>query len=188
MSDSLDDRRRAMEEAFFAAQDRALIERMRKDAAAKDPRAALRDASGITDDALLDRVAALGLDAPGFAAMSLVPLVAVAWADGTLDAREREAVLSAASESGIAAGSPAHGLLSGWLASAPPASLIETWEATTRATAAGLDANARGTLHAQVMGRARRVAESAGGFLGLTSKVSNAESAVLRRLDAAFAG
>ena len=188
MSDSLEDRRRAMEEAFFAAQDRALIERMRKADAGKDPRAALREASGIHDDALLDRVSALGLDAAGFAAMSLVPLIAVAWADGTLDGREREAVLSAATEAGIAPGSHAHTLLSGWLASAPPASLVETWEATTRAAVSGLDADGRRTLHDKVMGRARRVAEAAGGFLGLTSKVSDAEGAVLRRLEAAFTG
>lgn len=188
MSDSLDDRRRAMEEAFFAAQDRALLERMRQTDAGSDPRAALRAASGITDEALLDRVSALGLGAADFAAMSLVPLVAVAWADGTLDAKEREAVLSAATEAGVAEGSHARALLSGWLAAAPPPSLVEVWEASTRAAAAGLDANARRALHDGVMGRARRVAESAGGFLGLTSKVSDAEAAMLRRLDAAFAG
>ncbi|WP_376090693.1 hypothetical protein ACE7GA_20330 [Roseomonas sp. CCTCC AB2023176] len=186
MSESLDDRRRALEEAFFAAQDRALIERLRQDDATKDPRSALRQASGISDEALLDRVAGLGLDAASFAAISLVPLVAVAWADGTLDERERQAVLSAASEAGIAAGSPAQGLLSSWLGSAPPASLIETWEATTRATVAGMDHHARRTLHDTVVGRARRIAEAAGGFLGLTSKVSDAEAAMLRRLDAAF--
>lgn len=188
MSDSLDDRRRAMEEAFFAAQDRAVLERMREADTAKDPRAALRDASGITDEALLDRMSAAGLDAAGAASLTLVPLVAVAWADGELDAKERDAVLAAATEAGVVAGTPAHGLLTGWLAAKPPASLLETWEAYAHATAAGMDGPGRASLRSQVTGRARRVAESAGGFLGLTSKVSDAEAGVLRRLDAALAG
>ncbi len=188
MSDALDDRRRAMEEAFFAAQDRALLERMRKTDAAADPRTALRNATGITDDALLDRISAAGLDTAGAAALTLVPLVAVAWADGELDAKERDAVMSAAAESGVTAGTPAHALLTGWLAAKPPATLMETWESYARATTTTMDASARASLRAQVTGRARRVAEAAGGFLGLTSKVSDAEAGVLRRLDAALAG
>jgi hypothetical protein len=49
-----------------------------------------------------------------------------------------------------------------------------------------LDPQARQRLRDEVMGRARAVAEAAGGFLGLGRKVSAAEEAVLRELAQAF--
>jgi hypothetical protein len=57
-------------------------------------------ASGITDDALLDKLVALNLHGETLAALSLDPLVMVAWADGHIDKGERIALLSAASGGG----------------------------------------------------------------------------------------
>lgn len=45
----------------------------------------------------------------------LVPLVKVAWAEGRITRRERELIFMAAEKMGIAAGSPSHDRLSGWL-------------------------------------------------------------------------
>jgi hypothetical protein len=53
--------------------------------------------------------------------------------------------------------------------------------------AAPLDAAHRAGLRDELLGRAKRVAESAGAFLGLGTAVSAAEAAVLRKLEAAFA-
>jgi hypothetical protein len=49
-----------------------------------------------------------------------------------------------------------------------------------------MDAADRNRLKSELLGRARRVAEAAGGFLGLGSKVSRAEEAILTELAAAF--
>ncbi len=54
--------------------------------------------------------------------------------------------------------------------------------------AAKLDDAGVQALRADLLGRARRVAEAAGGFLGLGRRVSAAEQAVLERLAAAFPG
>jgi hypothetical protein len=116
-----------------------------------------------------------------------VPLVLVAWADGTIDDKERAAVLKAAAEGHVAEGSAGHELLAGWLKQKPPAALFETWSAYTKAIAGPLDAAHRAGLRDELLGRAKRVAESAGAFLGLGSAVSSTEAAVLQKLEAAFA-
>lgn len=185
--DALSDRGRALEEAFFAKQNEALRQRLRDtgDAAAK--RQAFAAASGITDDAMLDRLVGLGIGADTLAALSLVPLVLVAWADGSIDAKERGAVLSGAEAAGINKAHPSHALLEGWLARRPPAELSTTWKDYIGAVSATMDGTARDALRRNLLGRARSVAETTGGVLGFGQRVSATEEAVLRDLGAAFA-
>jgi hypothetical protein len=184
----LHERERALENAFFARQEEALLQRLREKDRMASRRAALAAASGITDDTVLDALAGLDLAPGSVAALALVPLVLVAWADGSLDAREAAAVRDAARESGLDANAEAAQLLDGWL-SAPPGTQIEAaWRAYAGSVAASLAPEARAALKTQTLGRARRVAEAAGGVLGLGRKVSEAEERVLARLAEAFGG
>jgi hypothetical protein len=182
------DRQRALEEAFFAKEDAKLRQRLREVDEARSRKAALAAASGITDAAVLDKLAALGMTGETLAALALVPLALVAWADGGIDDREREAVLAAAAEAGLGRQEVGHRLLESWLRQPPPPDLLTAWTDYTRAVSAALDDGARRALKADLLGRARRVAEAAGGFLGLGRKVSAAEEAVLERLARAFSG
>jgi len=182
----LRERRKALEEQFFARQEKELRERVRREQAAKARREALAEASGIQDEGVLDHLASLELDGETLAALSLVPLVEVAWADRTLHENEREAVLRAARESGMAPDSAAWVLLESWLETRPDAELLAAWESYVEALVAGLDEAERQTLRHELLDRARAVAESAGGFLGV-GKVSEAETAMLARLERAFA-
>jgi len=182
----LGERKRALEEAFFAKENKTLLQRLRQADAAKSRKAALAAASGITDEAVLDRLAALDLGSDTLTALSLVPLVMVAWADGSLDDKERQAVLSAAAEAGLDRQGAAHQLFDRWLREPPPRELLAAWTDYTRAISATLDAAARAALRSELLGRARRVAEAAGGFLGVGRKVSASEEAVLTRLESAF--
>ncbi|MBR0669330.1 hypothetical protein GXW71_33580 [Roseomonas hellenica] len=185
--DVLDIRRRALEEAFFARQDAELIHRLRTRNESGVRKQALSAASGIIDDALLEKLVASGIESDTLAALTLVPLVAVAWADGSLDEKERAALLSAASGTGLDPAGPGYQLLTQWLAKPPGPHLLETWTDYIRGTSANLEEDARHTLQLHVLGRARRVAEAAGGFLGLAPKVSAAEEAMLEKLEGAFA-
>jgi hypothetical protein len=184
--DILSDRKRAMEEEFFRKRERELLERMKAERTRQTAKQALAAASGVQDEATLDHLLGLGLDPDAVLALRLVPLVEVAWADGHLDARERQAVLSALEHEGIAPGSTPHVLIQGWLDEPPPPAMLEAWTTYTTALSARLTEPERAALRAAVLGRARAVAEAAGGFLGL-GKVSAAEQEVLRRLDRAFA-
>ncbi|HSL84481.1 MAG TPA: hypothetical protein VLF66_17040 [Thermoanaerobaculia bacterium] len=182
----LGERKKALEEQFFARQEKELRERVRREAESKARRQALAEASGIRDEAVLDHLASLDLDGETVAALSLVPLVEVAWADGTLHDNEREAVLRAARESGVAPDTAAGALLESWLETRPDAELLTAWEGYVEALVAGLDGAERQALRHELLDRARAVAESAGGFLGM-GKVSDAETAMLARLERAFA-
>lgn len=182
----LGERKKALEEQFFARQEKELRERVRREAAAKARRESLAEASGIRDEALLDRLAALDLDGETVAALSLVPLVEVAWADRTLHEKEREAVLRAARESGVTPDTAAWVLLESWLETRPSGELLTAWEGYVEALVAGLDEGERQALRHELLDRARAVAEAAGGFLGM-GKASDAEKAMVKRLEDAFA-
>lgn len=180
-SDFLGDRRRALEDSFFAQQDRQLLDRLREEVKKED----LAKASGITDEAVLDSLVEAGFSADAVAALALAPLVAVAWADGKLDDKEREALLQSSSSEGIEPGSPSHDLFQGWLASAPGDDLVPAWKSFVAAASQGMGDAAAKSFHADVIGRARKVAQAAGGVLGVGS-ISAAEKQVLDDLESAF--
>lgn len=179
----LGDRKRALEEEFFHRHERATLERLRATQAAQTAREALSQASGVTDAAVLDRLLGLGIQPETLVAMGLVPLVGMAWADGTLDEKERRAVISALETAGVLMDSPAGQLINSWLTSAPPASLLEAWRAYMTDLGRQLSPADRASLRDSVLTRARAVAEAAGGFLGLGSKISPAEAEMLRTLE-----
>jgi hypothetical protein len=182
----LGDRKKALEESFFAKQNAALLERMREQRENQAHAEDLARASGIRDPEVIEKLVALGLDAASWAALSLVPLVEVAWADGSLDARERNAILSAAADHGIAPGSPSQALLDSWLAARPQPELFAAWGAYATELAARLGGPERAALHDEIVERARRVANAAGGLLGIAS-TSEEEKRVLAALEKPFA-
>ena len=185
MEDSLNMPGRDLEEAFFRKNDQELIERMHAEKAAEARRKALADVSGISDRAVLDQLVAHNIRPETLAALTLVPVIAVAWADGEVQPEERHAVLKAAEHNGIARGSAAHELIDRWLAQKPDAKLLATWNLYVRSLCAVLPEPTRQELKADLLGHAEAVARSAGGLLGLGS-VSSDEKIVLARLESAF--
>ena len=146
----------------------------------------LAKVSGIKSDEMLDKLCALGIDAESWAAVSIAPMVEVAWADGKIDAAERRAVLAAAEANGLQNVSSGIALLENWLDQRPDKTLMEAWEALVVKLCEEMNPAERDTLKNQVMGRARDVAEATGGILGLGKKTSAVEEAVLVRLEKAF--
>ena len=182
----LDDRRKALEEQFFEKENARLLEELKGKREAEEGRRALAQACGITDDAVLDHLQKLGIEAETVVALALVPLVAVAWANGTLEDAEREAVLRAAGEGGVDSGGPARELLERWLSAQPSPALFRTWTDYARAFAGSLDEAQRASIRGDFVARAKAVAEAAGGFLGLTSKTSAKEQEVIDQIEAAL--
>ena len=152
-----------------------------------EAREALAEASGIADEKILARLADLGIRAETLAALTLIPLIEVAWADGVMDEKERDAILRGAESSGIEAGSPSHGLLRIWTEEQPPPDLLLAWRAFVDALGAELGPDERERLRENIIGRAHAVAEAAGGFLGIGS-ISKEERAALDALTGAFSG
>ena len=182
----LGDRRKALEEAFFAKQDAKVIAKLRAERERILAIAALRDASKIEDDDLLGRLVDLGLDARSWTALALVPLIEVAWADGAIEPKERDAVLSAAHEHGVQTGSPGYALLESFLATRPEPAVFAAWGGYVTALAANFSAEEREAMRARLVERARKIAKSAGGMLGIAS-ISDAEKRVIAALEKPFA-
>lgn len=186
MSNSLEERGRALEDEFFHKQDQAKLAAMKAKLETQSNKEELRKASGMSDDDVLDRLVALGLRANTIAALSLVPLVAVAWADGEVQDDEKTAILQGAHGKGLEEGSPGHDLLTGWLAKRPEDGLLAAWEGYIKALSSQLNDEQNKLLKNQILGFAKLVATAAGGILGF-GKVSSKEEAILTRIEAAFA-
>lgn len=182
---SIEDRGKALEDAFFAKKNKELLDQVRKSLNAETNRGELQAATGISDEGVLDRLIEMGILGESLAAMAIAPLVLVAWADGSVSEKERDAVLAAAEKSGVIPGSTAGDLLAGWLAEKPDETLLENWIAYTKAVSLKLLAGDRVKLSEQVLGRCKAVAEAAGGFLGLGS-ISSKEQVVLDKLAHAY--
>lgn len=182
---ALEDRGRALEDEFFYKEDKKKIEDMHEKLALQQSREELKKVSGMSDDAVLDKLVGLGLRANTVAALSLVPLIQVAWADGTIQDNEREAILQGAHGKGLDKGSPGYDLLTSWLGKRPADGLFEAWAGYIHALCAQLTDEQVRLLKNQIVGFAKLVASSAGGILGI-NKVSAAEEKVLHQIEAAF--
>lgn len=175
---------KALEDAFFARESERLLRELRAKAEREQERAALREAIRGADDALLNHLLDLGVNSRTVLALGIVPLAAVAWADGTLEPKEREAILRAAQDRGVIQGGSGHEMLEVWLKEKPGPALVEAWKKYMSGLWAQLSEAEQRELSGEILGGARAVAESAGGFLGLGKKVSEAEAAVLDDLAA----
>src|SRR5262245_26874363 len=97
---------RALEDEFFRKEDQRAIQRLRELREREVSREGLSRASGIKNAAILDKLLELGVRNETVAALALVPLAEVAWADGSMDTKEERVILERAAQAGIAPGSP----------------------------------------------------------------------------------
>lgn len=142
-------------------------------------------ASGITDRAVLRLLADLEVSSSVVAALALVPLVEVAWADGDLAPEERASVLRASEEQGIHVGTRAHRLLATWLEHRPSDDLFAAWEAYIESVLEPLEPEERDQLCQDLVRRARDVARAAG-HGGGPGAISAEEERTLARLEDAL--
>ncbi len=173
-------------DAFFFEQDQHLLKTFHERIDRMDRRAQLRQVSGIGDEAILDRLIELEVGPEAMAAMAVVPLVLVAWADRKVQAEEREAILGAARAAGIESQDGHYPLLEYWLDKRPGPEMFEAWSHYIKGLCQDLDDQQVDELKRDLLQMAQKVAETAGGFLGLGSKVSDAERIMLNRLEKAF--
>lgn len=100
--DAFKERERALEEEFFHRVDKKLLVDLPVELAAAAERERLTGTTGFGDQDVLSKLVALGVSTEGVAAISLVPLVLVAWTPNKMGSKERPLILKAAREQGIA--------------------------------------------------------------------------------------
>lgn len=179
------ERAQALENEFFHRVDQQLLDKLRRELSEQRAKAALQSASGINDDELLTELVRIGVRPETLAAVSLIPLVAVAWADGKLDPEERRQVLAAEQEAGISTDDPSHHLLEQWLSDPPGDEVFLAWQHYVRALHEHLSSSGSQLLGEHVLKRARAVAKSCGGSWGYQS-ISPSEDRVLKQVKAAL--
>lgn len=186
MDKKVTDNAKVLEDAFFAERDRELLDQLRGELAQSDLKKALSDACGIHDDSVLSALVQARMKPETLVAVTLIPMIFVAWADGNVAKKEREAVLQAAEERNMPVGCPARDLLESWLAERPEPQLLAVWKDYVRALSAAMSAEDRAVLKNDILNRARDVAAAAGGIMGF-HKISDVEQVVLDDLAATFA-
>jgi hypothetical protein len=114
-----------LEDAFFKQRDEQLLQKLRDELSAMEERQKLAHVSGIVEEQVLSSLAGAGVRAETLAAVSFIPMIEVAWSDGSIAPEEREAVLNAAAAQGIPADSAALRIINHWLEQRPDARIIE---------------------------------------------------------------
>ena len=183
--DDIQGRGKALENKFFGERDQELLNKLRAELDGKESRDALRAVSGIDNDEVLDQLISVGVSPESLSAISLIPLVSVAWCDQSMEKTEKEAILNAATSAGIEKDSASSELLGSWLSTRPGNDLLDAWKAYVGVLRESLDKAAFGQLKNSVVNRAEVVAEAAGGFFGVGS-VSDKEKKAIADLAATF--
>ncbi len=183
--DILSERKQALEEAFFKKAEKEQVAKYREKLSKQQTIEELREISGMDNEKVLSHLVDAGITGETMAAIALVPLVHVAWSDGAIETKEREAILQAAEHKGINADSPARDLLDKWLEQNPGDELFGAWCDYVGNLDQHLDAGQLAELRDQIVEFAREIARAAGGFLGFGS-VSDSETRALEEIAAAF--
>ena len=159
---TFNERGKALEDIFFQTVDQQLLEKLRNEMSEDEKKRDIRAACGIRNDDVLGELAELGVSGETIFAVSLIPLVAVAWADGNVSDEERSRILEAENAQHIDEGT--HELLSHWLDQNPGPEMFEAWKHFIYELR-GLLTPAHGTLFdAEIIARAEAVAKASGGY------------------------
>ncbi len=144
----------------------------------------LRGLLVLTDGVLIGRLVEFGVTGSVAAALTLVPVIEVAWADGKIQQAEKDAVLGGSGECGIAA-PECEELLAHWLSTRPQPSLFAAWTEYVRTLGRVMSEGEIAQLQEEIVDLTRAVAKAAGGIMGF-GRISGAEEKVLVQVAAAF--
>lgn len=172
---------RKREEEYFRRKDRELIERMRQQTEAASARKALESATGIHDPESLNDLEALGFTPQTITLLPLMPVLEVAWAEGSVTEAEREMIVNLARTRDISPGSEADAQLQQWLDQRPSA---EVFRKGRRLIAAMLDHPEGAELQVSaddLLKYCEQIAHASGGIFGFGS-VSPEEKAALAQV------
>ena len=176
---------KALEDSFFARENARILQELREASAKAEKKKEFKEYLNIENDEVINALVELDVEPETLVAFSLVPLVEVAWADGEIQPKERNAIIKAAIERGVEEGSPTCDLLRNWLQTKPDSALLEVWKVYIDELKPSLGERSRAHLKSGTLGRARAIAEAAGGFLGVAS-ISAGEKKMLEELERAF--
>ena len=170
----LSDLKKAKEAEYFHKKEKRIIEKMRQRVLKAEQQQELAEFFMVEDAEILNDLQELGYSRDTIFLLYLVPIIHVAWIDGTVTEREREAVLQIARERGMEKDSSAESMLQDWLDNRPP---DEFFEKTLRLIRNILQTRPKVVrlIRGQTLAHyCSVVANTSGGFLGF-GKISPAQ-------------
>lgn len=174
-------RGKALEEAFFYQMDQELIELLSKRLQREEKIRLFANATGIRDRRRLEALVDSGFELSTLTAFIWVPLIFVAWADGTADGSEKSAIFDVLLNKGISQDTASMMIAHEWFRQSPNEDLWKTWEEFAAATMACLAPTIRNELIDEIVGLCHVVAHASGGFLGVGT-ISESEANVIDRV------
>jgi tellurite resistance protein len=181
--DAFDELRKAKEEEYFRRRESDLLEKLRLRAAGEAGRRELGSALETTDPQILEDLQALGYNAETVKILFTVPLIYVAWADGSVTPRERSLILELSKVEDKLEGGAVQRQLTQWLDERPAEEFFERTFRVIKSLLAVEPAEERSATKRGLHSNAVRIAEASGGLLGLGS-ISKAERAAMERVAA----
>lgn len=170
------------EEEYFHRLDAELIDESRKRAAAEEEHRRMAEASQIEDPKMLELLEKLGYTHTTVILLHLVPLVEVAWIDGSVSSAERDRILALASQRGLNANAPAYQQLMAWLDQRPSQEFFEgTWRAI-QMEFESLPADERKAGKDALMQSCTEFASATCERFGWTSRICGAKRKLLREI------
>jgi tellurite resistance protein len=180
------ERNRSPEAEYFYKKEQELIAKLRQKAEAEARKKGLGEAVGVENEQILAVLDEMGYDRETVFLLFLIPLLQVAWSDGKLSEKERALILEVGHTYGVKEGHAAYQKLQGWLTSKPSKETFDRALTVIRNIMSFQTWEQRETAAQKLVEASERIAAASGGFLGLGSKVSAEEKAVLRRVAAAI--
>jgi hypothetical protein len=165
---------------FFIKEDQKLIKELRALQALKKAKKDLTDISGIKNDRILSKLLSLNIRPEILSSLTIIPLIKVAWADGSVTETEKKSILEMLDKD-----SPEYGTVEQWLIRKPDNKLTDAWVAYIQGLCEKLSKEEIKVLKRSLLHRARKVASASGGFFGLF-KTSAEEKEMMRKLETVF--
>ena len=180
-----DKRKNAMEEEYFRKQEKELVEKMQRNKTQESERLEIASALGTADADTVSALQELGYTPATISLLYLVPLVQVAWAEGSVSKHERTLILEAAHARSIEFGSSAYECLSEWLNARPTEEFFERTLRLISSLLQTLPPEQHEISKRDLFSYCTKVAEVSGGlmgFLGSSRRVCTEERELLARI------
>ncbi len=176
----------SLEEHFYAPERAAFIEQRQIHEEIGDRGEELRSLGMVMDESAIARMVELHIRPSTWAAIFLIPLIEVGWADNKLDRKERNVVMQTAEANGLVTGSLTHRVLDAWFQKRPDGTLFQIWTDYIGELSRAMNPRERDGLCNELLARSHDVGQASGGFFGIGEKLSSEEQAVIHRLWKSF--
>lgn len=168
------------EEEYFHRLNADLIDRMRRRDALEEQHRRMAAACQTQDPEILDALERLGFDENTAKLFCLVPMVHMAWVDGSVSRAERDHILTIAGLHGVQEHTPAHKKLSEWLERPPSVEFFEEMWRVILASLDSLSEDERKVRQDDIIATCTDVAAASGRLLG---KIRAAKRKLLEEIE-----